>query len=110
MFQSCAIACDNYTSFGAKPSALWNSMRSSPGVSEMAAALPGAAFPDAEELFHRRTLQMACVHAAEHVENFRKSMKPNKLSSYPGSPSLTPCQGANQHYKLSRTIPAPPHI
>ncbi len=90
------------TSFGAKPSALWNSMWSPPGVSEMAAALPGAAVPDAEELFHRRTVQMACVHAAEHVENFWKSLEPCVFGRHPSASDPTQREGANRHYMISR--------
>ena len=53
-------------------------------VREMASALP-----DAEDLLDRLAVQMACVHAAEHVENLRKSMKPRKLDRHPESPSCS---------------------
>ena len=104
MFQSCAIACDNSTSFGAKPSALWNSMRSSPGVSEMAAALPGAAFPDAEELLDGLTVEVARVHVAEHVGTFWKPLNPGVLAGHEGSPPLTPCEGAIRYYMILRIL------
>ena len=32
--------------------------------------MPGAAFPDAEEFLDGLAVQMACVHAAEHIEDF----------------------------------------
>ena len=54
-------------------------------MSEMATALPGAAFPDAEELLDGLAVEMAGVHTAEQVENFWKSVKRHKLAMYPAS-------------------------
>ena len=44
--------------------------------------MPGAALPDAEELLDGLAVQVAGVHAAEHAENFRKSLKPHKLGKH----------------------------
>ena len=45
--------------------------------------LPGAAGIDAEEFLDGLAVELAGVHAAEHVENFWKTMKPSKLPSHP---------------------------
>ena len=57
-------------------------------MSEMATALPGAAFPDAEELLDGLAVAMAGVHTAEQVENFWKLVKRYKLAKHPESPLL----------------------
>ena len=47
-----------------------------------------AALPDPEEMFDRLAVQVGRVHAAEHLEDFGKSLKPNKLATQCGCPLL----------------------
>ena len=58
-------------------------MRGRPRVRVMAAALPApmpaAALADSERFLDRLAVQMGRVDAAVHVEDFWKSVKPNKL-------------------------------
>ena len=50
--------------------------------------LPGATRADAEEFFDGLAVQVGRVHAAEDVENFRKSMKARKLARQRECPLL----------------------
>ena len=59
-----------------------------------------AALPDAEELLDGLAVQMACVHAAAHVENFWKSLKPCGFGRHRAGNASTPRQGAIRHYMI----------
>ena len=62
--------------------------------------LPGAVFPDAEESLDPLAVQVACVHAAEHVQNFRKPVKPSGLGRHRAGFDSTPGQGAIRQYEI----------
>ena len=62
--------------------------------------LPGAAFPDAEESLDGLAVQVAGVHAAEHLQNFRKPVKPGGLGRHRAGFDSTTGQGAIRHYGI----------
>ena len=64
--------------------------------------LSGAALPDAEELLDGLAGEVARVHAAEHLQNFWKSVKSCGFGRYRADSHYTPRQGAIRHYMIFR--------
>ena len=66
---------------------------------------PGTGLPalvsDAEEFLDRLAVQMACLHAAEHVENSWRSVKSCGFGRYRSGSDYTPRKGAIRHYMIS---------
>ena len=63
-------------------------------------SVQGFAGADAEQRLDPLTVQMACVHAAEHVENFRKSVKPGGFGRHRAGLGSTRGKGAIRHYMI----------
>ena len=68
--------------------------------------MPGPALSHPEEFLDGLAVQVAGVHAAEHVENFWKSVKPCGIGRHRAVSDFTPRKGANRHYMIFRIFPA----
>ena len=64
--------------------------------------MPAAALPDAEELLDSLAVQVARVRAAEHAQNFWKSLKPCGLRRYSRPLHIAARKRAIRHYMISR--------
>ena len=73
---------------------------------EFPLTVPGAALPHAEELLDGLTVQVAGVHAVEHVENSWKPVKSCGFGRYRAGSDHTPRKGAIRHYMVFRRLGA----
>ena len=58
--------------------------------------------PDAEESLDPLAVELARFHGAEHVENFRKPVKPRALRRHRAGSGSTRGEGAIRHYMIFR--------